>query len=218
VGTSERRARHRESLRQEILDAASRLFVEEGYQRVTMRRLAQAIEYSPTTIYLYFRDKAELLGAICEATFASLTNQLLQNEARGGSPAARLRSALRTYINFGLAHPHHYSVTFLTPTPTADFSAFEHSAGGRAFNILRQSVRACMDSGDVPPHDVDTTAQALWAAIHGTTALLITMPAFPFVARDTLIEHQLDLLMAGLRAGQAPQSAPKPARRFNFID
>jgi AcrR family transcriptional regulator len=76
MGTTDRRTRHRASLRREILDAASRLFVEEGYDRVTMRGVAQRIEYSPTTIYLHFKDKAELFGAVCEETFSQLSERL----------------------------------------------------------------------------------------------------------------------------------------------
>jgi len=69
MGSKQRREREKEALRQDILDAARELFVEEGYDNVSMRRVAEKIEYSPTTIYLYFEDKASLLYAICEETF-----------------------------------------------------------------------------------------------------------------------------------------------------
>ena len=68
MGVHERRAREKKELRQEILDAARDLFLREGYENVSMRKIAEKIEYSPTTIYLYFQDKADLLDCICEET------------------------------------------------------------------------------------------------------------------------------------------------------
>jgi len=70
MGVRERRARQRKFLRQEILDAASELFVRNGFENVSMRSIANKIEYSPTAIYHYFRDRAELLDQVCQETFA----------------------------------------------------------------------------------------------------------------------------------------------------
>src|ERR1700746_2053215 len=101
MGVKERRARQKKYLRQEILDAASELFVKEGYENVSMRRIADKIEYSPTTIYLYFRDKADLLEQVCHETFSRLTNVLRAILDRPGDPVQRLRSGLLAYIQFG---------------------------------------------------------------------------------------------------------------------
>jgi AcrR family transcriptional regulator len=218
--TTERRQRHRASLRREILDAASQLFVEEGYHRLTMRRLAERIEYSPTTIYLYFKDKNELLGAVCEETFSRLAGKLERLQKTAGTPAGHLRDSLRTYIEFGLAHPNQYLVTFMSPNPGLEGELFEGSAGSRAFDALRQSVRACSENGDIHTADVEMTAQALWAGAHGVTSLFITMKGFPFFARAALVDHTIDTLMAGLKA---PVVAPKPhvqaqSKKWDFYD
>jgi AcrR family transcriptional regulator len=220
MGTTDRRQRHRASLRREILDAASQLFVEEGYHRLTMRRLAARIEYSPTTIYLYFRDKNELLQAVCDETFSQLEEKLQRLSKTAGSPLGYLREGLRTYIDFGLTHPNQYAVTFMSPSPDLDSGSFERSAGSRAFDALRQAVRVCVEHGDIHTPDVDATAQALWASVHGVTSLVITMKGFPFVPRASLVDHLIDALMAGLRA---PAAAPRPAaqpqsKKWDFFD
>ena len=64
MGVKERREREKESLRQDILDVAREMFATEGYESVSMRKIADKIEYSPTTIYLYFKDKNELFYAL----------------------------------------------------------------------------------------------------------------------------------------------------------
>ena len=209
MGVSDRRQRHRASLRREILDAASQLFVEEGYQRVTMRRLAERIEYSPTTIYLYFKDKNELLAAVCEETFSQLGARLERLQKTAGTPLGCLRESLRTYVDFGLSHPNQYTVTFMSPGPRLEQAgARELPIGSRAFHTLREAVRASVERGDLHAQDVDATAQALWAGVHGATSLLITMDGFPFVPRAVLVDHLIDVLIAGLRT---PAAGPRPA-------
>ena len=220
MSTTDRRQRHRASLRREILDAASQLFVEEGYHRLTMRRLAERIEYSPTTIYLYFKDKNELLAAVCEETFSRLAAKLERLQKTAGTPMGHLRDGLRTYIEFGLAHPNQYLVTFMSPSPAMDGASFEGSAGSRAFDTLRQSVRACSENGDIHTADVEMTAQALWAGVHGVTSLFITMKGFPFVDRAALVEHTIDTLTGGLKTPSATPRAPTQARskKWDFFD
>ena len=220
MGSTDRRERHRASLRREILDAASRLFVEEGFQRLTMRRLAERIEYSPTTIYLYFKDKTDLLAAVCEETFAQLATKLERLKVSAPTPLGLLRDGLRTYVEFGLAHPNQYIVTYMNPTSGQVQPEVETSAGGRAFDTLRQGVRACAESGDIHTANVEATAQVLWAAVHGITSLFITEKSFPFAARQALVDHLIDTLLAGLKA---PATSARPtvqpqSKKWNYFE
>jgi len=216
MGISDRRARHRASLRREILDAASRLFVEEGYAHVTMRRIAERIEYSPTTIYLHFKDKQALFGAVCEEAFAQLSAQLDRLRYTAKTPVGYLREALRAYVDFGAQHPDHYTAMFLTPANGPSDPAFEHTIAGRTLEALRQAVRASVESGQLRTADIEATSQALWAAVHGLTALAITTTGLPLVAHSALADHLVDTLLAGLQP-PAP-SPPRPRPQPSFID
>src|SRR5438034_10599041 len=102
MGIKERQLEQRERLRRSMLDAAAELFVKEGYESVSMRRIAQKINYSPMSIYGYFRDKAELLDTICEETFAKLIQhkRLPKPEDYPGDPVGYLKAGLRAYIEF----------------------------------------------------------------------------------------------------------------------
>src|ERR1051325_7123723 len=113
MGVAERKSRQKESTRQEILDAARDLFVKEGYDNVSMRRIAEKIEYSPTTIYLYFEDKASLLFAICDETFAKLAKRMETIAKENDDPVEALKRGCRAYVEFGLKYPNHYRVTFM---------------------------------------------------------------------------------------------------------
>src|SRR6266446_274194 len=113
MGTKQRRAREKEGLREEILDAARTLFVKDGYESVSIRKIADKIEYAPGTIYLYFRDKAEILDRICEETFSRLAQKINAINKDPANPLDGLRRGLRTYVQFGVDNPNHYIVTFV---------------------------------------------------------------------------------------------------------
>ncbi|MBL8180583.1 MAG: TetR/AcrR family transcriptional regulator [Blastocatellia bacterium] len=197
-----RKQKDKEDLRRLILDTAGELFTSEGYENVSMRKIAERIDYSPTTIYLYFRDKEELLREVCENTFSRLADEILRSYDGATSPLERMRRGLLTYIRFGLANPHHYEVVFISSRvkfmgPNA--YSFEGSMGQQAFELLAASVRECAISGDIRVDDIAVTAQTLWAGIHGVTSLLIVHGGFPFVDRDVLASSMVDTLIAGLR-------------------
>jgi len=201
VGVKERKARQKRFLRQEILDAASELFVKEGYEHVSMRRIAERIEYSPTTIYLYFRDKAELLEQLCHENFARLANLLKKIGEQPGDPLERLKRGLVAYVKFGLENPEHYRVIFMMPPP-GEFVKSRHlqadSPGMQAFDFLRRCVFDCISAEKFRTKDAELTSQTLWCGVHGVTSLLITHQKFPWVNKEQLIQSTVDALMSGL--------------------
>jgi AcrR family transcriptional regulator len=198
MGVKERRQREKENLRQVILDAAREMFAEEGYASVSMRKIADKIEYSPTTIYLYFKDKNDLLRQICDETFAKLGRKFQARSKKHDSNLEGLREGLRIYVEFGLKHPKHYEVTFMLPLTVDLGDEFEGSLGQRAFEYLRVGVANCMASGEIKKGDVDLISQTLWAGIHGITSLLIGHEGFPFVNKKTLINSVIDTMLKGL--------------------
>jgi len=176
--------------------------VAEGYESVSMRNIAERIGYSPTTIYLYFKDKSELLREICESTFELLADEIIESQSMSDGPLDKLRRGLLTYISFGLKNPHHYDVVFVSPKVRfmgpAEYS-FNGSMGQRAFELLGSSVAECMAAGVLRTGDVALTAQTFWAGIHGVTSLLNTHGGFPFVERERLAASMVDTMIAGLR-------------------
>jgi AcrR family transcriptional regulator len=202
MGTKERRERQKESLRQEILDAAREMFASEGFENVSMRKIAEKIEYSPTTIYLYFKDKSDLIYQLCEESFAKLGQILERIRRKHDDPLEALREAAQAYVKFGLQHPNHYKVIFIIPlqeTLDHDDYAFEGSMGERAFNYLRNCVAECIRQGKFRQVDPELTSQALWAGMHGVTSLLIAHKDFPWVSQKKLIEQVIEMMIRGLR-------------------
>jgi AcrR family transcriptional regulator len=204
MGVKERRIREKESLREEILAAARDIFVHEGYDGLSMRRVADKIEYSPTAIYLHFKDKSELVFSLCQESFARLNQQmqsLLNDEA---DPMARLRKGLRTYVDFGLRNPWHYLVAFVVPHDHSDPSEYERytsaeSNGMQAFAVLQGSVEECVQRGLLKRVDANVASRTLWAAVHGITSLLLVHEKFPWGDKQKLIDTVIDSMIDGLK-------------------
>lgn len=202
MGIAERKQKEKESLRREIIAAATEIFIRDGYDGFSMRKVADAIEYSPTTIYLYFEDKGHLLREVCEDAFRQLGDAVHKARSSAADPIDGLRKGLIAYIEFGLSNPHHYEVAFVTPKAAElgqEAYPFEGSMGERAFGMLAESVAECMEAGTIRRGDVATVAQTFWAGIHGVTSLLIMHEGFPFVDRAKLMASVVETMIAGLR-------------------
>src|SRR5262245_61487638 len=152
----ERREQEKKDLRTAILHAASQLFAEQGYERFSLRQVAEMIGYSPTTIYLYFKDKDDLLFAVVEDGFSSFGGQLAAAAAGVVDPIARLDAIGRAYIDFGLQNPVHYQLMFMQ---RADF-LIGHRPGEEqpridAFRVLHDTVQSAIDAGALRPGDAE---------------------------------------------------------------
>ena len=187
-----RRAREREHLRARILDAARELFAAEGYDAVTIRRVAERIEYTPPVIYQHFADKAALIREICYSDwreFGGHFRALLTVE----DPIERLTRMGELYVEFALTHPNHYRLMFMTPPPTdtpIDKEAIDPEARGNpeldAYAMLRANVDAAFRAGRFNPdlRDPAMIAHVLWQSMHGIVSMHIAR------GHDSWIEYR----------------------------
>ena len=192
-----RRLQQKTELRQEILNAARRIFVKQGYESFSMRKLAQEIGYSPGSVYLHFKSKQELFDCLVEETFAHLLKILMDlrgHESR--DPVRELKKGMRAYVEFGLRNPNDYCVAFMLPPSVENRPYKVHPA----FEALRHMVRRCVDEKRFGRIDIETTSQVLWTSIHGITSLLIQRPTFPWVSKNKLIAQVIDTTVGGLVA------------------
>lgn len=202
MGPKERREREREEIRTRILDAARELFASEGVESVTMRRIADRIEYSPTAIYFHFRDKEALLAELCDCDFREFAHGFAEI-AKIADPIERLRAAGRAYVAFGINNPSHYRVMFMTPkTATADLSV-KGNPEEDAYAFLKGIVSELMAKGlfreDIT--DIDLASQVIWSAVHGHVSLEIAKCKDEWVEWRPLDERTnavIDMITRGL--------------------
>ena len=201
----DRRRREREAMRAKILDAARELFAVRGYEAVTMRQIAGRIEYSATTLYTHFADKEALLRALCDEDFLAL-RQVFERIARIADPIDRLRRIGMAYVEFGLEHPNHYRLMFMTPHPpqAPEQSAIERGNPEQdAYAFLLATVTDGLAAGRFRAEyrDPELLAQVLWSDVHGLVALHLAKrndPWFNWRPIRKTARLALDAMLRGL--------------------
>ena len=202
----ERREREKSETREKILDAARELFVAEGYEGVSMRRVAEKIEYSPTAIYVYFADKQQLFHELCQQDYARLA-EVMQSSEMSLDPMERLKQIGRTYTEFGVRYPNHYKFMFMTAHPPHEPDEEDRAVMGNpevdAYAFLKWAVQQAIDAGRLREElqDAELISQTLWASVHGVIALHIAKCSDPWVDWRPLqqrAEMMLDITMRGM--------------------
>jgi AcrR family transcriptional regulator len=188
MSIAERKEREKEEMRRNILSAALRLFREKGYDGVSIRNIADAIEYSPATLYLYFRDKNEIFAALQYEAASVMRDHflpLLQVE----DPWQRLIEFGRRYIYFGLKHADLYDLIFIIRAPMEHVENQEcWTLGMATHQFFSETVQACVDARYFKSTDTETIAYTLWAYVHGVVALFVRdrMRMYPPEKREEL--------------------------------
>jgi AcrR family transcriptional regulator len=182
MGIAERREREREALRTRIVEAARDIVSGEGLDALSMRAIAERIEYSPATIYLYFRDKDELLREVVAEGFRRLSEESRAQLGRlpeDADPAERHRSLGRAYARFALENTAYFRVMFELPTvahmgPPGECGVEAAPPGSSdAWCILVDTMRRAIDAGKVRRADPAHAALISWGLIHGLTSLYL---------------------------------------------
>ncbi len=193
MGIAERKQKEKIKMRKAILRTAMKLFLKEGFDRVTIRRIAEEIEYSPATIYLYFTDKNEILYALHIEGYEELYSRQ-QAITSVKDPLQRLRKHGEIYITFALENPEYYDLMFIMRGPVEKIrEAKESDIGQRSFELLKKNVQDCMDTERIPRRDIDIVTFAFWSTVHGVASLIIRercsmfpKEKLPLIARETL--------------------------------
>jgi AcrR family transcriptional regulator len=187
-----------DKLREQILDAADRLLLETGDEdAVSIRAVADAVGVTPPSIYLHFKDKDELLFAVCEKQFARFDEVIEQASSESDDPFESLMLRGRAYVQFGLENPEHYRIMFMRKpenTPAGYQDEILRNMG--AFDHLVAAVHRCVETGVLHGDPFDLSI-ALWAAVHGITSLLLSKPDFPWPNRETMVDRVLSILVRG---------------------
>lgn len=207
--------RRRQRVRVAIIAAAEKVFSREGEAGLSIRRLAEEIDYSPSAIYKYFGSKEELLDELKEAFFERLLSRVDRPQLEAMPFEARSIACLTTYIDVALERPHHYAAAFSSvPTPNGALSSsmqgwdeFRATRKGQAFGILLDMVASGQSSGHFDPAlDHLSATKSVWASLHGLALLLVHLPSFTDMlpasrgdARTSFIHFHAQMILRGLR-------------------
>jgi AcrR family transcriptional regulator len=188
--------------RGEILDAAQRIFLAEGYQGATIRKIADEVGVSSTALYMHFKDKDEILLEISDGAINRLLEMNSEISARPIDPVARIRLMLEAYMTFALENPNTYQLVFCGHSGVLSEAkaAATQALGDRCFSKLIGVLEEIAASGRLRRGAAISAAQVLWTSCHGLVALLITKPEFNWAPTDELRKVALEAMLDGLIA------------------
>lgn len=196
MGTNERKARQKAEMRDAILSAALKLFSDKGFENVTMRNVADEIEYSVGTIYLYFSDKDEIFYELHKLGFDEFyKRQLAVQNIK--DPLSRLTEHGLAYIQFALDQPHYYDLMFISRTPGKFINKQdEWISGTRTYDLLKMNIGQAKYAGYFKKTDVEVAAFSLWSFVHGISSLFVRdrMKMIPADSIGALVSGALKFL------------------------
>lgn len=171
MGITERKERERADMRRRIVDAAIKMFVDDGYEKVSIRNLADKIEYSPATIYLYYKDKDELLYDVQKEAFEKLRAHF-QEAIVAKDPIQRLEQLAWAYVGFYRQHRELYDLMFIIKAPmNAEHEEEKWKNGDPAYDALYNLVDECIQKKLIRFKNPTTAALSVWAFAHGLLSL-----------------------------------------------
>src|ERR1700722_258075 len=202
MGIKERHERDREAVERAILDAARDLFVAEGYPNVSIRKIAERIEYSPAALYIYFRSKDDIFFALAEEGFRLLGRSLRDDEQLPHEPLARVRDFFWTLYEFSREHPEYFALMFIDRTVPRICREYQRFAFARDVpNRLIAEIQRCIDAHIFPASlDAAVAFRMLMVSVMGaaTTRLSQRLPSGE--DPDLIAADFLDGTLAGLQS------------------
>lgn len=199
-----RRDNQKAELREMILATARELVMQKGFAELSIRKLADAIGYAPGTIYLYFKDRDELVREICVGGFAALSEEM-KVVAGAADPLKRLVALMHAYADFAVKNPETYRLSFMEDPKfteemfrTAPLEG-KGGAGRQAFAAVVKAVGDLKRSGKLGrKEDENLLAEVLWAGVHGVVSLKLIYPAFPTNSTEALVNKMIHTLLKGV--------------------
>lgn len=210
MGIAERKERQRAELRERILRASRDIVMREGFSALSMRKIADAIEYAPATLYLHFESRDDIARELSVRGFQELL-ECLAPTADIQEPLERLAAVARAYVRFGLEHSETYRLVFMEdPKLTTQlFGAGQDDLGARAFEHLVRPLEALKAQGRLAAEaNSQQLAEVLWAGVHGIVSLRLTCSGFQGTPTEELTTAMLSTFLHGL-PGLAGAARPR---------
>jgi len=175
MAITKRRQQNIEDMKASILEAANELFIKEGYEHTTLRKIAKKIDYNQATIYNYYSNKEEIFYELQRRAFVNFYeefNELRESKIKGYE---KFKWMGRKYINYALKHPEEYKLMFILKKPmeAAERLDPEWKIGAKNYELLKEVIRECIDEGSLQLDHVESGAYMVWSFVHGLVSLVI---------------------------------------------
>jgi AcrR family transcriptional regulator len=197
MGIAERKQEEKLEMHKRILNGARKVFLEKGYEQTSMRNIANEINYSPGSLYFYFKDKSEIFHELHREGFQLLLNQLKVLD-KVADPFERLKANGRVFIQFAKENKDYYNLMFIVDEPTKIPETGGFKIAQEAINQLSTVVRECQQKGKFKDMDTEYFTFMMLSTLHGICALFCKDRTTSFVNKtnEDLMENGYECFVA----------------------
>lgn len=200
--SKERQKRKQEEIRNRILSAAREIISHEGVKGLSIRKITNAIDYSPAIIYHYFKDKNEIIETLTSEEYRKILTSIKTVKRNENEPELEIKESFRKYIKAALASPEEYKAFILSDDPLIlKKTGLLHqgvSVNSPTMGMLCENIQRGIRLGRYQQCDPELTAQIIWTSIFGLVIKLIMEKDIPEEQINRLIDHHFKLLLNGL--------------------
>ncbi|MBP3040810.1 TetR/AcrR family transcriptional regulator [Bacillaceae bacterium Marseille-Q3522] len=202
MGIAERRQEEIEKIKKKIIEAASYILMKEGYEKLSIRKIADKIEYSPGIIYHYFKDKGEIIATVVENGYQKILKNIIDVPVDQENPEKSLIQGLKKYIQIMLENPGQFKAVLMNDIQEVQDKVNILEKGiskkRKSIEMLSQLIAFTIEKGKFRAVDEELTAQIIWTSTHGLIARLLLEKNISEEQKNRLIEHHFDILLHGL--------------------
>ncbi|MBU3093329.1 TetR/AcrR family transcriptional regulator [Clostridium sp. CF011] len=202
MGITERRQFEKEIIRKKIIDATNDILVEEGYENLSIRKIASRIEYSPGIIYHYFKDKAEIVSFVVAEGYGNILKIISEIPIDTENPDKTIVNGMRSYIELMLENPQQFRVVLMNDIETIQEKVNMLQEGiskeRKSIQGLCKLVELAIRKNIFRKMDIELTAQIIWTSTHGLVSRLILEKNITKQQKERLINHHFEILINGL--------------------
>lgn len=201
----DRREREKEEMKELILAAASEIITEQGLDKLSVRKIAAKIEYSPAIIYHYFKDKNDIVDNVMKRGYQKIINALSSVKVQTDEPVERLRELTRSYINAALQMPDEYKSVQMNTSPVMlhyTSSLFEGASQKKpALRVLYECLKDMNKDREIDDSNIELTAQIIAVSTFGLIMKLIIEKDIGESQRQKLIDHYINIMVERMAMG-----------------
>ncbi|MBR0596995.1 TetR/AcrR family transcriptional regulator [Sinanaerobacter chloroacetimidivorans] len=201
----ERRDREKEEMRELIIRTAGDIIAAEGIEKLSIRKIANQMEYSPAIIYHYFKDKEDILNQLMSRGYQKIMSALVSADAASGDPEEKLKLLTKNYIETALKMPEEYKQVQLSGSPASlqfTSSMFQGASAKKpALKVLSQCLKEMYPNQDASDSTIELTAQLIAASTFGLIIKLIIEKDIDQEQQARLIDYYVEVMILNMASG-----------------
>lgn len=185
-------------LREEILETSRSLVFEEGHRALSMRKIANKIGVSATSIYLYFENKDHLLHTLIEESVEELSTHIEQKAEKAEDAITKFKAIINAYLDFAIQNPEKYQIIYLVqPNAMSRYPREKFRKARRSYELLVKVIEESVTQGLMQVEKPVIAAYSIWAQLHGVVSVVLNQRLDSRIEKNQFLRESVEQIIQG---------------------